>query len=291
MTRAAETLREAAPAKINLFLQICGKRADGYHLLDSLVVFAAVGDEIAAEDSEQWSLDIDGPFAGSLSAGDDNLVLRAARYLAARRGGPAGAALRLTKNLPVASGIGGGSSDAAAAIRACARLWDLEVERLDAGDVAQALGADVPVCLARKPTRMTGIGETLSPAPPLPPFALVLANPRIALSTATVFKALGGRHSGKAAALPDSFADVRDFAVWLNGCTNDLMAPAREQLPVIRDVIAALTGTNDCLLARLSGSGPTCFGLYPTLRAAENAAAFLQKSRPDWWVAAAAQFA
>ena len=276
-------IAEPAPAKVNLYLHVCGKRADGYHLLDSLVVFTEFGDAITATAASDISLKIDGPFAEGLSAADDNLVLRAARYLAAKRGAK-GAALRLTKNLPVASGIGGGSSDAAATLRACATLWGTHTNNLPAAELAAELGADVPVYLARTPTRMEGIGETLSAVPALPPAWLVLVNPRKALSTAPVFKALAGRHSGPAPAMPARFDRVQDLAGYLANCTNDLAMPAMELLPDIADLRSGLAGTAGCLLARPSGSGPTCFGLYGDEASARAAAAQIAARQPVWWV-------
>ena len=273
-----------APAKVNLYLHVCGKRADGYHLLDSLVVFTAIGDRVAAAAAPDISLRIDGPFAEGLSAGDDNLVLRAARYLARKSGAlPRGAALALTKNLPVASGIGGGSSDAAATLRACATLWGVNTDDLAPADLAAALGADVPVCLARRPARMEGIGERLSAAPSLPTVWLVLVNPRQPLSTAPVFKALGGRHSGPAPAMPARFETAQQLAAFLTICTNDLAAPAAELMPDIVAMRRELVQTQGCLLTRLSGSGPTCFGLYADESGARAAATQIAAKHPAWW--------
>jgi len=285
-TLERDTITLPAPAKINLSLHVCGKRADGYHLLDSLVCFAGVGDFVTATRANDFSLSITGPFGNELTADDDNLVLKAARFLNGQGSGRNGAALALDKRLPVASGIGGGSSDAAAAIRACAILWNMDTTQLSRDAVAR-LGADVPVCLARKPTRMMGIGERLEDVPALPSAWLVLVNPMQPLSTKTVFAALGGRHSGDAPGLPPRFPDVRALAEYLKTCINDLAAPATEALPVIGDILTALTATPNCLLARLSGSGPTCFGLFPDAAAAKTAAAAVAEHRPDWWAVAA----
>lgn len=279
---------EAAPAKINLFLHVCGQRADGYHLLDSLVAFATVGDSLRAEPADDLSLSVAGPFAVGLSTGEDNLVLKAARYLAARRGIPPRARLALDKRLPVASGIGGGSSDAAATLRACAALWGTTASDLDPADLAAALGADVPVCLAGRTTRMTGIGEVLAPAPALPAAAVVLVNPGAPLATAPVFKALAGRHSGPAPALPPAFADAGDLARFLGRCHNDLWEPARALLPAIKTARDALASSPGCLLARMSGSGPTCFGLFAGAGDAGAAAGQLRAGHPGWWVEAGA---
>jgi len=263
-----------APAKVNLFLHVTGRRPDGYHLLDSLAVFPAVGDHVTAAAAESLTLSIDGPFGAGLPVGDDNLVLRAARRLAPGHN----AALTLSKNLPVASGIGGGSADAAAALRCLARLWGVEAN-LD--DIALGLGADVPVCLSAKPMRMQGVGEVLSPAPKLPDVGMVLVNPGVPVATPAVFRARAGGFSPQAAlpaAWPDATAMARDLAA----LTNDLQAPAISIAPVIGEVLAAISALPDCLLARMSGSGATCFGLFATPAAARAAAATL--TQPGWWV-------
>ncbi len=284
---------EAAPAKVNLHLHLTGRRPDGYHLLDSLVVFApACSDRVTLADRR--GLAIDGPFGAALAPvagvteggvpdGGDNLVTRAARALAAVSGrGPDLPGLRLEKNLPIASGIGGGSADAAATLRLLARAWDLPPSR--AAEVAPGLGADVPVCLAGRPARMQGIGEILLPPPRLPAFALLLVNPGVAVSTADVFRAARGQAFRPAASLPDGWSDAGSLCRDLGALTrNDLEAPARATAPVIGDVLEALARTGGCLLARMSGSGATCFGIYATLAGAEAASAELDRS---WWRAA-----
>ena len=187
MTAAEPALAEPAPAKVNLYLHLCGRRADGYHLLDSLAVFPAIGDRLSATPGQGLSLQIGGPFGGGLTADPDNLVLRAARALAEAHGLAPVAALRLEKHLPVASGIGGGSSDAAAALRLLSRLWGVAIP----DGLAVRLGADVPVCLGAPESRlMAGIGEQLSPAPPMPGFWMVLVNPDVAVATGAVFAAV-----------------------------------------------------------------------------------------------------
>ena len=189
-------LRLRARAKVNLYLQVTGKRPDGYHELDSLMVFPDVGDELSLERATELSLEVDGPFAAALEAeGPDNLVLRAARALGALAGGGQGARLRLTKNLPVAAGIGGGSADAAAALRGLVRLWGLEVPEARLQALALELGADVPPCLESRPVFARGIGEILTPAPSLPPFWMVLVNPGVPVQTPAVFKARQGAFS------------------------------------------------------------------------------------------------
>lgn len=281
----AAAAAQDAPAKVNLFLHVTGRRADGYHLLDSLVVFAGCGDRVEATRGadEGISLSLDGPGAAMLAEEPDNLVLRAGRALALAAeasGRPRmGAALRLTKRLPVAAGLGGGSADAAAALRALDALWDLgwDLERLRA--VAAGLGADVPVCLESQPARMGGIGEVLGPAPALPRFGLLLANPGVPLATPAVFRARTGGFSAPAA-LPVAWADAVAMAEGLRALRNDLEAPAIALCPPVAEVLAAIQACTGCLLARMSGSGATCFGIFPTPEAAAAAAASLPSI---WW--------
>ena len=278
---SGNTLREAARAKVNLCLHVVGKRADGYHLLDSLAVFPEIGDRLEASASDELSLELAGRFGANLAAESDNLVLRAARGLAELAGVPAKAKLVLEKNLPVSSGIGGGSADAAAALRVLARLWNVTVQADALSALALRLGADVPVCLAQHPTRMQGVGEILAAAPSLPECGMVLANPLVAVATPAVFKARQGGFSTPPnfpAAWPNAIAMARDLA----GMTNDLEAPAISLCPQIAEVLAALRADPTCLLARMSGSGATCFALYNNAETARAAAANLD--RPGWWV-------
>lgn len=271
---------EAAHAKINLHLHVTGRRADGYHLLDSLVVFAEAHDLVEVAPADELSLAIVGPQAGSLAAEPDNLVLRAARRLAAHAGIAPRAALTLTKNLPVASGIGGGSADAAAALRLLARHWG--VAPLPAAE-ALALGADVPVCFAGLPRVMRGIGEELSPAPALPTAGLLLVNPAVAVATPAVFKARSAPFR-PAATLPAGWTSAAALAADLAALSNDLEAPAISIAPAIADVLAALRALPGALLARMSGSGATCFALFADPAAARAAAAPL--AGQGWWISA-----
>jgi 4-diphosphocytidyl-2-C-methyl-D-erythritol kinase len=272
-------LREEAPAKVNLFLRIVGRREDGYHLLDSLAVFAGIGDEIVAAPQDGLTLTLDGPEAGALAGETDNLVLRAARALAGAAGRPPGAELTLVKRLPVASGIGGGSADAAATLRALVRLWGLDAGRFDLPRLALKLGADVPVCLASRAARMGGIGESVTVAPRLPSFGLLLANPRVALPTPSVFRARSGAFSTPAH-LPDAWPDAVRMAADLGGLGNDLQDAAVSLCPPVAEVLAAIAAQPGCLLARMSGSGATCFGIFAAPAHAAAAAAAL----PDpWW--------
>ena len=277
---------EAAPAKLNLHLHVTGRRADGYHLLDSLVVFAGIGDVIRILPAAQLGLTGIGPFAATLPPAEENLVMKAARMLAAKFGIKAGAQLTLEKNLPPASGIGGGSADAAAAIRALCRLWQISSSRPELAEIALGLGADVPVCLAGRAAIMRGIGETLSPPPPLPSAHVLLINPGQAVSTPAVFKARRGDFS-KPAAFPASMPDAGALAAALKALGNDLQAPAIELAPRIGDVLEAIGRTPGVLLARMSGSGGTCFGLFAQPSAAADAAQALAEAHPNWWVRAA----
>jgi 4-diphosphocytidyl-2-C-methyl-D-erythritol kinase len=269
-------LESCAPAKINLTLLVTGKRADGYHLLDSLVVFAGVHDRLSGAPADDLSLDFSGPFGAGLAGEPDNLVLRAARALASATGVRAGARLHLEKNLPIASGIGGGSSDAAAALRLLSRRWGVEVP----AGLAEGIGADVAVCLEPRAWRMGGVGEVLSSAPAIPACGMVLVNPGVALPTAQVFRARSGGFSAPAV-LPEGWKDCASMAECLALWGNDLQNPAMSLCPAIADVLAALAALPGCLLARMSGSGATCFALFEQAALAEHAAGLL--ARPGWW--------
>lgn len=273
-------LNETAPAKINLHLHVVGRRPDGYHLLDSLVVFAGVGDRLTAEAADDLSLAVTGPFAAGLHAEPDNLVLRAARALAADAGIEPSGRIMLEKHLPVASGIGGGSADAAAALRLLCRLWSIRPATDRLMSVAVALGADVPVCLTSRPRLLAGIGEHLSPAPTLPEAGLVLVNPGAGVSTPSVFRARSGPFT-EPAVWPDGWRDAASLAATLRMTGNDLEPSARRLVPQIDDILALLAADPACLLARMSGSGATCFGLYQSARQARSAAAKIE--RAGWW--------
>lgn len=274
------TIAELAPAKVNLYLRVVGRRADGYHLLDSLAVFGPAADRLSARDTaapdDGLTLDVVGPFAPALADEADNLVLRAATLLAASSGIAPRARLVLEKRLPVASGIGGGSADAAATLRLLSRLWGVSVP----DGLALDLGADVPVCLAAQPARMEGIGERLGPAPTLPPFGLLLVNPGAAVSTPAVFRAREGAFSAPAV-LPQGWASAEAMAVDLRQFGNDLEAPAMTLCPAIAEALAWLRARPGCLLAQMSGSGATCFGLFANALVAEAAG---RGAPPGWWV-------
>lgn len=272
-------LQELAPAKVNLALHVTGRRPDGYHLLDSLVVFARVGDMLEAEPAAGVSLTLGGKFGGSLGVDGDNSVLRAAALL---RPQGQGAALRLTKVLPVAAGLGGGSADAAAALRLLARLWGLPLPR---AEETLALGADVPVCLAGRAARMRGIGERLDPVD-LPPFWLVLANPGVPVSTPAVFAALAARENPGLPPIP-ALGDAAELCAWLGKTRNDLETPARAIAPEVAATLEALAAQPGCGLARMSGSGATCVGIFAKEAAALDAMAALRAAHPRWWAMAA----
>ena len=275
-----------APAKLNLYLHITGRRDDGYHTLDSLIVFAGVGDRVTVSPAHDLGLELTGPFAPALADDPDNLVLRAARLLARAGGVEPRAAITLEKNLPVAAGLGGGSADAAAALRALATLWKLAPTADDLAALALDLGADVPVCLAGQAAFVGGIGENLTPPPSLPPVHGVLVNPGAALSTAAVFSERAGAFTG-----PGRFtgapADGAALAQTLATRCNDLEAPARRLCPAIDQALAALAAEPHCLLARMSGSGATCFGLFANAGHGAAATEHIAGSHPEWWVASA----
>ena len=271
-------IRAAAHAKFNLYLHVVGRRADRYHLLDSLVVFVDLHDSLTVEPADDLSLAIDGPFAAALSGETDNLVLKAARALASAAGREPRVRFTLTKRIPVAAGIGGGSADAAAALRALAELWSVEVPF----ELALKLGADVNACLASQTLSMSGIGETLNTAPVLPPSFLLLVNPGVAVATKDVFRARSGPFS-KPAPFKVAPADTARLARFLMHRGNDLTAAAAVHAPVIKEARLKVAETEGCLLSRMSGSGATVFGLYATAEAAAAAAASISRERPGWW--------
>jgi 4-diphosphocytidyl-2-C-methyl-D-erythritol kinase len=275
-----------AAAKVNLYLHVLGRRADGYHLLDSLVAFVDIGDHITAEPAAALSLEVNGPEAAGLQpVRDDNLVLQAARLLADRAGIAAGAALRLKKNLPVAGGLGGGSSDAAAALLALRKLWELLISDEALRELGAGLGADVPACLYRNAVWVGGIGEHLEPAGALPEAGILLANPRQPLLTAAVFAARHGPF-GKAARFAPMPSDAAGLADALSLRRNDLTEAAIGRVPEIERVLARLGGLPGARLPRMSGSGATCFALFDDRSAAATARARLAAAEPSWWCAA-----
>ena len=275
-----------APAKINLSLHVTGQRPDGYHVLDSLVAFAPFGDRLWVEPASGLSLEVVGPEAQGVPADASNLVFRAARLLSPGKG----ARIRLEKNIPAASGIGGGSADAAAAIRGLVQLWGLTHRGdMTARDLPQEfleLGADIPMCLKSDLCRVGGVGEHLEFVRNIPAIPVVLVNPRVEIPTPVVFKNLTEKINKP---MPDKipgFGGVSELAGWLAGQRNDLQPVAISLQPVVADVLSAIESCDGVLLARMSGSGASCFGIFPAMEDAQAAAKLVTSRRPDWWVTA-----
>jgi 4-diphosphocytidyl-2-C-methyl-D-erythritol kinase len=268
-----------AHAKVNLWLNVVGRRADGYHLLDSLVAFVDLADTVAVRPADGLSLDVDGPHGAGLAAEPQNLVLTAARLLAARAGRSPDVAISLTKNIPVAAGLGGGSADAAATLQTLAELWGVSLSEAMWSHMARSLGADVPMCLAGRTALASGVGERLEPAPPLPDAAILLVNPGIALPTRDVFAARKGAFS-RPVPLRGPWANAPALAEDLARRGNDLTAPATTLCRPIGKVLAALRASPDALYVGMSGSGATCFALFDSLDTAQGVAATLP---PAWW--------
>lgn len=264
-------VQEIAQAKVNLCLHVTGQRDDGYHLLDSIVSFAEFGDVLTFAPADTVTLSIGGPFADGLDSDQNNLILDAARCFCSNQG----AVIHLEKNLPVASGIGGGSADAAATLRGLAQLWGLAVPDLA---TQVSLGADVPVCMVPQTVRMRGIGEIVEPLTGWPVLPVVLVNPGVSVSTPVVFKALTEKSNPEISSI-----EPKDVLFWLGQQRNDLQGPAITAIPVIEDVIQALQEQN-ANLARMSGSGATCFGVFDTDAQAAAAGKAIAATFPDWWV-------
>ncbi len=282
---AAATSRFAW-AKVNLFLEVTGQRADGYHEIDSLIVFAGIGDRLDFRPADDLEIEASGPFAAALPRSEDNLIARAARALAAHAGLPARAHISLDKQLPAAAGIGGGSADAAATLDGLAALWDVRPAAADLADIARTLGADVPVCLYGRPALVSGIGEVIERAPPLPPAWLVLVNPGVPLATGDIFAARAGEFPPRRA-WHGTAGTAAELAALLAGRRNDLEPPARKLAPAVAEVLDRLAAAPAASFARMSGSGATCFALFAGPPEARAAAAAIAAERPRWWVAAA----
>jgi 4-diphosphocytidyl-2-C-methyl-D-erythritol kinase len=280
---------EPAPAKVNLTLRVLGRRPDGYHDLESLVAFARVGDRLDFAPGAPLALDVRGPYAAAAGNLADNLVLKAARELQRLIGGLVLGRFALVKDLPVAAGLGGGSADAAAALRLIARANALAPDDARLLAAARATGADVPVCLDPRPRVMRGVGEVLSPPLDLPPLPAVLVNPGVPLATKDVFAAFAAASPASAQSLDFATARLASFDALLAalaGGRNDLEPAAIALCPAVADVLAALAATPGCRLARMSGSGATCFGLYASEPEAAAAARSLDAAHPGWWVRA-----
>lgn len=289
MTAGSGDLAEFAPAKVNLTLHVLGRRPDGFHELESLVAFADVGDRLTFAPGDALALDVTGPTADAAGADGDNLVLKAARALAERVDRLRLGRFRLEKLLPVAAGLGGGSSDAAAALRLLSRLNDLSLDDDRVREAARVTGADVPVCLDPKARMMRGIGEILSDPFALPELPAVLVNPGVAVPTSDVFKALAAPALTPPAQADDFFAINADAAALVSilaARRNDLEIPAIRIHVVIADVLKTLQASPHCLLARMSGSGATCFGLFGSAGAAQDVAQKVKSDHPAWWVQA-----
>lgn len=279
----APSITVDAPAKINLFLHLTGRRPDGYHLIDSVFVFTDLCDRLAVTPSDRLVLSAGGPWASALeAAGGENIVLRAAHLLAREAGIKPTAQITLDKHIPVAAGLGGGSADAAAALIALDRLWRLDSSSACLSALALELGADVPACLVGQPQHVRGIGDLLAPLEGSCDYGLLLANPRRAVPTPRVFAAF--REGGHAFRTPSGdLPEWRDID-WLAGSTgNDLEAPARSLEPTIGELLDTLAGLPGCRLARMSGSGASCFALFDDRAAARRARQILVRMRPAWW--------
>lgn len=269
-----------APAKVNLYLHVVGKRQDGYHLLDSLFVFADYGDNISVEKDDHLSLTV---LNSDLSCGEDNIIIKAARKLACFLGIEPNVKIVLEKNLPIASGIGGGSTDAAATLLALIKLWNVQIDRATLLKIALELGADVPSCIEKIPVQVAGIGEVLTPAPDLPKLSMVLMNPNKPVSTPQIFKT---RKPVFTDAMPFTQAihDTKVFIAELKKRHNDLQSTACEIEPSVSEVLAEFSKFPATLFSQMSGSGGTCFGLYKNDADAEQATAIFKQNHPNWWI-------
>ncbi len=277
------SIKVKAPAKINLTLHITGQRDDGYHLLDSLVVFAGVGDVVRAVPASQITMVVGGLFSAGVPMTDSNLMMRAANVMCASLGVYDGAGLILEKNLPHAAGIGSGSSDAAATLIALGKLWGVKPPPATSAPIV-ALGADVPVCMkAPQPRRMSGIGEVLTRVPALPDCAMVLIRPPVDVPTGPVFAQLANKNGAPMDDVPKNMS-FPEFATWLSEQRNDLRAPAEALAPEIGRTLAFLEDCVDVAFAGMSGSGATCFALVEDMKAADRVAGMAQNAFPGWWI-------
>ena len=269
-----------APAKVNLYLHVVGKRTDGYHLLDSLFVFADYGDKITIEPDDHLSLTI---LNSDLSCGEDNIIIKATRKLADFLGKEPNVQIVLEKNLPIASGIGGGSTDAAATLLGLIQLWQVQIEKTDLMKIALELGADVPSCIEKIPVQVSGIGEKLAPAPAVPKLPMILVNPNKPVSTPMIFKTRAPVFS-EAMPFVEPVKEIDEFIDELKKRHNDLQPTACQIEPAVQDVLNELFACPLTLFNQMSGSGGTCFGLFKTSIDAEKTADLIKSRHPDWWV-------
>lgn len=286
----ADTVIVAAAAKVNLALHIVGRRDDGFHLLESLIGFTEIIDHITLTASDDISLDVSGPEQKALADTDDNLVIRAACLVKDHVSGTGGVHVALAKHIPVAAGLGGGSADAAATVQGCETLWNItSTVPIEDATLAARLGADVPVCRFGRSAWVSGIGERVSPAPSWPDLWMILVNPGIPVATTKVFQAFSGQFTKpeiQNGTGPTWSLSVGDFIDYLASRENSLTDAALSIAPVIAEVLAVLSAAPDCLLTRMSGSGPTCFGLFDSETKAQNAAKTIDEKKSEWWVRA-----
>lgn len=280
---------ETAPAKVNLALHVTGRQPDGFHSLESLVVFAEVGDDLSMCEAKADGLKLTGPFAAQITPGQSNLVARAVKAFRARWPEvlPDGLEFTLTKNLPVSAGIGGGSADAAAALRLLARHFGANIEFSALSELALDLGADVPACLLSETCRVSGVGQNIEPVRDFPACHLLLVNPLKPIATADIFRGLKSRDNPPLPPLPDPPGPISMLGLWLQGTRNDLQQTAIELLPEVADLVAALSATPGSIIARMSGSGATVFSLYASGALAHQAAHDMREKFPNFWVTAA----
>ncbi len=288
LSRSQTTVEVFAPAKINLTLHVTGLRRDGYHLLDSLVVFAPIGDKLTFKAGKNLALRVEGPERLDVPEDMENLVLKVARMLSPEKP----ASITLTKNLPTASGMGGGSADAAAALRGLLQFWQMgnmaKMKDTDLRPYAEqllALGADIPMCMMSSPVRIGGIGEKATPLPNLPPLPALLVNPRLPVSTADVFRDLRPKINPPMPESLPTFSSAPDLVSWLSNQRNDLQATALRLQPAIGEVLDRLKKAERVQLCRMSGSGATCFGIFPDKASAIVAGELIRRDHPEWWVA------
>lgn len=280
-------LTVTAPAKINLFLHVTGKRPDGYHALESLIAFTDFADRLVFQPSAALSLKVTGPFASGVPTDSSNLILRVAEKLNRHLGIKKGVHIALEKKLPASAGLGGGSADAAATFSALNQLWDLRLSLETMCNLALPLGADIPVCLIGKPAFIQGIGEKITPCAPFPLLHILLVSPRIPLATASVFAQNFSYFSTPRASLPFGFPDSKSLQSFLATTRNDLTVHAQQLVPEIDIVLTAIQECDGCLLSRMSGSGATCFGLFDNADTLKEAIYALRETHPGWWAQSA----